>query len=301
MVFIKTIIEGKILVKALINTTSKFNTISKCLYNKLEENYGLEGISGDDLIGKEIKCLDLQFWYKGKWRSLDGTEVIDFQIRKNSSFNLVLGWDCISILLIEENSNKASSSKNNLSHSETEIDKPDLNLEKFIDIFKKLSIETNLSSSDSESMEDNSSNDGVLKCHVFSKSVLYFLVKIKNEIGTGSSDLTVQAGASFAKYYTQQTYGKLQKGEFKYLFESPTELVTSVDDDLATISQEIPSNSQNIASTIPYKQKKEQGLIQEISAGDSQDDIFPSTQVHNSISLKYVTEILLTSGQPALQ
>ncbi|CAG8794437.1 10719_t:CDS:1, partial [Racocetra persica] len=47
--------------------------------------------------------------------------------------------------------NKASSSKNNLSHSETEIDKPDLNLEKFIDLFKKLAIETNLSSSDSES------------------------------------------------------------------------------------------------------------------------------------------------------
>ncbi|CAG8662505.1 25534_t:CDS:1, partial [Racocetra persica] len=106
-----------------------------------------------------------------------GTEVIDFQIRKNPLFNLVLGqewlWmykakigfrfsseindyakiviDSISILLIEENSNKASFSKNNLSDSETEIDKPDLNLEKFIDMFKKLSIETNLSSSDSES------------------------------------------------------------------------------------------------------------------------------------------------------
>ncbi|CAG8841579.1 30330_t:CDS:1, partial [Racocetra persica] len=55
------------------------------------------------------------------------------------------------IPLIKENSNKASSSKNNLSYSETEIDKPDLNLEKFVDMFKKLSIETNLSSSDSES------------------------------------------------------------------------------------------------------------------------------------------------------
>ncbi|CAG8474387.1 15621_t:CDS:2 [Cetraspora pellucida] len=67
IVFIKTIIERKITVKALIDTTSKSNTISKRLYNKLEENYRLEGISGDDLIGKEIKCLDLQFWYKGKW------------------------------------------------------------------------------------------------------------------------------------------------------------------------------------------------------------------------------------------
>ncbi|CAH1771251.1 15438_t:CDS:2, partial [Entrophospora sp. SA101] len=53
--------EGKIPVKALIDTTSKSNTISNRLYNKLEEDYGLEGISGDDLIGKEIKCLDLQF------------------------------------------------------------------------------------------------------------------------------------------------------------------------------------------------------------------------------------------------
>ncbi|CAG8608997.1 7992_t:CDS:2, partial [Diversispora eburnea] len=37
-------------VKALINTSSKFNTISKRLFNKLEEDYGLEGVSGDDLI-----------------------------------------------------------------------------------------------------------------------------------------------------------------------------------------------------------------------------------------------------------
>ncbi|CAG8630722.1 2314_t:CDS:2, partial [Racocetra persica] len=140
----------KISVKALIDTISKSNTISKRLYNKIEEDYGLE----------------------------DGIEVIDFQIRKNLSFDLVLGrnwlWmrevkisfeyspktytrhariviDDMSIPLIEENSNKASSSKNNLSDSKTEIDKPDLNLEKFIDMFKKLSIETNLSSSDSES------------------------------------------------------------------------------------------------------------------------------------------------------
>ncbi|CAG8785880.1 19193_t:CDS:1, partial [Racocetra persica] len=141
MVFIKTIVERKILVKALIDTTFKSNTISKRLYNKLEEDYRLEGISGDDLISKEIKCLDLQFRYKEKWQSLDGIEVIDFQIRKNPSFDLVLGRDwlwmrkakisfgyssktCVryakivingmSIPLIEENSNKASSSKNNL-------------------------------------------------------------------------------------------------------------------------------------------------------------------------------------------
>jgi hypothetical protein len=91
--FVDTIVEGKILIKVLIDTTSKSNTISKRLYNKLEEDYGLEGISGDNLIGKEIKCLDLQFQYKGKWRSLDDTEVIDFQIHKNPSFDLVLGRD----------------------------------------------------------------------------------------------------------------------------------------------------------------------------------------------------------------
>ncbi|CAG8801792.1 6304_t:CDS:2, partial [Racocetra persica] len=42
--------RGKIPVKALIDTSSK------------------------DVIG-EIKCLDLQFFYKGKWRSLDDTEM----------------------------------------------------------------------------------------------------------------------------------------------------------------------------------------------------------------------------------
>ncbi|CAG8662919.1 3947_t:CDS:1, partial [Paraglomus occultum] len=86
-----------------------FNTISKRLFDKLEEDYGIRdpaenlyyygGVVGvpvenlyRDVIG-EINCLDLQFRYKGKWRSLDGTEVIDFQIRKNPSFDLVLGQD----------------------------------------------------------------------------------------------------------------------------------------------------------------------------------------------------------------
>src|SRR6266498_5770980 len=93
MLFIKTLVEGNISVKALIGTTSKSNTISKSLFDKLEEDYGLECLSGDELIGEEIKGLDLQFHYKGKWRSLDCTEVIDFQIRKNLSFDLVLGRD----------------------------------------------------------------------------------------------------------------------------------------------------------------------------------------------------------------
>ncbi|CAG8649494.1 6150_t:CDS:1, partial [Paraglomus occultum] len=79
----------------------------RSLFDKLEEDYGIRdpaenlygGVVGvpvenlyRDVIG-EIKCLDLQFRYKGKWRSLDCTELIDFQIRKNPSFDLVLGQD----------------------------------------------------------------------------------------------------------------------------------------------------------------------------------------------------------------
>ncbi|CAG8690821.1 3626_t:CDS:1, partial [Dentiscutata heterogama] len=151
----------KIPVKALIDTTSKSNTISRCLFDKLKEDYGIRPTCDlaenlyRDVIG-EIKCLDLQFRYKGKWRSLDSTEVIDFQIRKNPSFDLVLEqeWlrmreakiifgfspktyehrnkiviDDMSIPLIED-SNKASSNKNNLfdsSNSETETNSSDFN------------------------------------------------------------------------------------------------------------------------------------------------------------------------------
>ncbi|CAG8849584.1 31883_t:CDS:2, partial [Racocetra persica] len=99
---------------------------------------------------KEIKCLDLQFRYKEKWQSLDAKISFGYSPKTCVHYAKIV-IDSISILLIEENNNKASSSKNNLSHSKTEIDKPDLNLEKFVDMFKKLSIETNLSSSDSES------------------------------------------------------------------------------------------------------------------------------------------------------
>ncbi|CAJ0854482.1 16775_t:CDS:1, partial [Entrophospora sp. SA101] len=89
---------GKFPVKALIDTTSKYNTISRRLFDKLEEDYGIHHICDPveilygDVIG-EMQCLDLQFCYKGKWRSLDATEVIDFQIRKNPSFDLVLGQE----------------------------------------------------------------------------------------------------------------------------------------------------------------------------------------------------------------
>ncbi|CAG8782436.1 20216_t:CDS:1, partial [Racocetra persica] len=86
---------GKITVKALIDTSSKFNTISESLFDKLKEDYGIHNPVEnlyEDVID-EIKYLDLQFCYKRKWRSLDSTEVIDFQICKNPSFDLVLGQE----------------------------------------------------------------------------------------------------------------------------------------------------------------------------------------------------------------
>ncbi|CAG8727397.1 12815_t:CDS:1, partial [Acaulospora colombiana] len=96
MVFIETLIEGKIPVKALIDTSSKFNTISKSFFDRLGTNHGI-GTTCDlvknlyeDAIG-EIHCLDLQFQYKGTYHSLDGTDAIDFEIRKNPTFDLVLG------------------------------------------------------------------------------------------------------------------------------------------------------------------------------------------------------------------
>ncbi|CAJ0924801.1 3420_t:CDS:2 [Entrophospora sp. SA101] len=163
--FVNCLVEGKIPVKALINTSSKFNTISKKLFDSLGEEYGIGFVSvGAEKIYKdaigEIKCLDLQFQYNGKWQSLDGTEVIDFQIRKNPSFDLVLGQDWLwvreakisfefssktcehrakividgmSIPLTDEDFNKANSTKNNSPES-------DITLDELVDMFKKLSL-----------------------------------------------------------------------------------------------------------------------------------------------------------------
>src|SRR6185369_14521961 len=136
MFFIETLVEGKIPVKALIDTTSKSNTISKSLFDKLEEDYGIrdfdENLYGGvvavpvenlyrDVIG-EIKCLDLQFRYKGKWRSLDGTEVIDFQIRKNPSFDLVLGQEWL--WMHEAKISFKFSPKTHVRHAKIVIDTP---------------------------------------------------------------------------------------------------------------------------------------------------------------------------------
>ena len=39
--FVNTLVEGKIPVKALIDTSSKFNTVSKSLFDKLKEDYAV--------------------------------------------------------------------------------------------------------------------------------------------------------------------------------------------------------------------------------------------------------------------
>ncbi|CAG8722023.1 16391_t:CDS:2, partial [Dentiscutata heterogama] len=138
--FVNTLVKGKIPVKASIDKTSKSNTISKSLFDKLEEDYGLECLSDDELIGEEIKGLDLQFHYKGKWRSLDCTEVIDFQIRKNLSFDLVLGLDWL--WMHKAKIGFRFSSEINDFYAKIVIDESALNLalEETTDMFKKLSL-----------------------------------------------------------------------------------------------------------------------------------------------------------------
>ncbi|CAG8626029.1 7649_t:CDS:2, partial [Diversispora eburnea] len=122
--FVDTIVEGKFPVKALIDTTSKYNTISKHLFDKLEENYGICHI-----------CDPVKILY---------VNVIAFQIHKNPSFDLVLGQEWLwmhkakisfefspkahshhakivingmSILLIDKDFNINSFTKNNSSNS----------------------------------------------------------------------------------------------------------------------------------------------------------------------------------------
>ncbi|CAG8824628.1 30746_t:CDS:2, partial [Racocetra persica] len=84
----------KISVKALIDTISKSNTISKCLYNKLEEDYGLED-------GTEMYKAKISFGHSPKTYDSYARIVID----------------SMSIPLIKENSNKDSSKKNNSPNS----------------------------------------------------------------------------------------------------------------------------------------------------------------------------------------
>ena len=96
MVFIKTLVEGKIVVAGLIDTTSHFNIISKELFDKLKSKHGIRPVSKyvkryeKDVIG-EINCLDLQFYHKGKYRSLYNTDTIEFKIDKLTKHLLILG------------------------------------------------------------------------------------------------------------------------------------------------------------------------------------------------------------------
>ncbi|CAG8633661.1 10332_t:CDS:2, partial [Scutellospora calospora] len=97
----------------------------KHLFDKLESDHGLEGIVGYDLIGEEIKSLDLQF-------------------------------HSMSISLFDEDFNKASSTKNNLSKS-TES-KPSLAQEESKKNNVKYSIDA---SSNSDTSDSNSSNSSI--------------------------------------------------------------------------------------------------------------------------------------------
>jgi hypothetical protein len=80
MVFIEILVEGKIPVKVLIDTLSKFNTIRKSFFNRLGTNEieltcNLVKNLYENAIGK-ICCLDLQFGYKEIYYSLDSTNSI---------------------------------------------------------------------------------------------------------------------------------------------------------------------------------------------------------------------------------
>lgn len=59
---------------------------------------------------------------------------------------------------------------------------------------------------------DETSNDGCLYLNVHTFTVLYFLIEIKNEIGTGKCDPTTQAAAFYAKFYAQKEYEQILKG-----------------------------------------------------------------------------------------
>ncbi|RIB23831.1 hypothetical protein C2G38_2013742 [Gigaspora rosea] len=59
---------------------------------------------------------------------------------------------------------------------------------------------------------DETSNDGCLYLKVHSFTVLYLLIEIKNEIGTGKCDPTTQAAAFYAKFYAQKKYEQMLTG-----------------------------------------------------------------------------------------
>ncbi|CAB4378652.1 unnamed protein product [Rhizophagus irregularis] len=102
MVFIKTLVEEKYVVTALIETTSHFSTISKELFDKLRTDHGIGRVTkiikryNKDAVG-EINCLDIQVLCKEKYRKLNFTEAIDFIIVKSPKYPLVLGQSWLSV------------------------------------------------------------------------------------------------------------------------------------------------------------------------------------------------------------
>ncbi|RGB32864.1 hypothetical protein C1646_762389 [Rhizophagus diaphanus] len=102
MVFIKTLVEEKYVVAALIDTTSRFSTISKELFDKLRTDHGIGRVTkiikryNKDAVG-EINCLDIQVLCKEKYRKLNFIEAIDFIIVKSPKYPLVLGQSWLSV------------------------------------------------------------------------------------------------------------------------------------------------------------------------------------------------------------
>ncbi|CAB4444057.1 unnamed protein product [Rhizophagus irregularis] len=102
MVFIKALVEEKYVAAALIDTTSRFSTISKKLFDKLRTDHGIGRVTKiikrfiKDAVG-EINCLDIQVLCKEKYRRLNFTEAIDFIIVKSPKYPLVLGQTWLTV------------------------------------------------------------------------------------------------------------------------------------------------------------------------------------------------------------
>ncbi|CAG8618014.1 10356_t:CDS:2, partial [Diversispora eburnea] len=111
--FIELLLEGKISVKALIYTSSKFNTISKSLFDRLGMDHEIRPTC--DLV-------------KNLYKDVIAHEV---KICFNSNAKIVING--MSIPLIDEDFNKASSSKNSSLKS-------DLLIEEITNMIKILSL-----------------------------------------------------------------------------------------------------------------------------------------------------------------
>ncbi|CAG8454759.1 8322_t:CDS:2 [Scutellospora calospora] len=132
-----------------------------------------------------------------------------------------------------------------------------------------------------------------LKDRVTKLEQMRTLVTINNQNASSTKDKKSIITVSTPEPIHSST--QIQKEPVTSIMSSQQDIV---DDNLASSLEFIEMiHKENIAPTISYERKKEQGLIQEITAGNSQDDTSPFTQVHDSISQEYATEILLSSGQ----